>query len=363
MLKSIQIRNFGILNQLGPLDLHRINLVAGLNGCGKTSLLEAIFLLSGAGNSQLIMQPSLMRGIIPNFGIWAKSENPWRELFSNLDILQPIEIVGIHEEFGELKLEITLEKSLFKEIRIEQNGNDLTSNNLETTMHSKVPVINTPTVSALKFRHFRNSVMQTESKLQPSAQGVELSQPIPNPPFSATFVTSDTGINEEDARRLGVLKRKKLGNLLLTALKEIEPRLQSIEESSVTGGSMIYGDIGLDELVPLSVMGGGILRIAQLILAISSASDGVVVVDKIENSFHYEVLQKVWKVVDKATLSFNVQLISTTHSRENIEAAHSVLDQEHFRLHRLESRNGTSRCVTYDPDSINAAMKHGMEVR
>ena len=83
VLKSIQIQKFRILNQLSQLDLHRINLIAGLNGCGKTSLLEAIFLLSGAGNPQLIMLPDLMRGVIPSFGAWAKSEGPWRELFSN----------------------------------------------------------------------------------------------------------------------------------------------------------------------------------------------------------------------------------------------------------------------------------------
>ena len=126
---------------------------------------------------------------------------------------------------------------------------------------------------------------------------------------------------------------------------------------------MIYGDIGLDELVPLSVMGSGILRIAQLILAVSSAPGGIVLVDEIENGFHHEVLPNVWKAIGEATSTFNVQLIATTYSRENIEAAHSVLDQEHFRLHRLESKDGTSRCVTYDPDSIDAAMKHRMEVR
>ena len=363
MLKSIQIRNFRILNQLSQLDLHRINLIAGQNGCGKTSLLEAIFLLSGAGNAQLIMLPDLMRGVTPSFGVWAKSVSPWKELFSNLDILQPIEIIGKHEEFGELKLEISLEKLLFEEIRIRQNGKDSTPSNLETLIQSKIPVTNTPTVSALKLRYFRNSALQIESKLQPSSQGIELSQPIPNPPFPVIFATFGTGSPEQDAQRLGILKQKKLGNFLLSALREIEPRLQSVEESSATGVAMIYGDIGLDELVPLSVMGGGILRIAQLILAVSSALGGIVVIDEIENSFHHEVLPNVWKIIEEATLAFNVQLILTTHSLENIEAAHSVLDQEHFRLHRLESKDGTSRCVTYDPDSIDAAMKHRMEVR
>lgn len=127
-----------------------------------------------------------------------------------MNILQPIEIVGKHEEFGELGLEITLEKSLFEEIRIKQNGRDSTLNNLETPIKSKIPVTNTPTVSALKLRYFRDSVLQTESKLQPSSQGVELSQPIPNPPFPLTFATTDSGSSEQDARRLGLLRQKSL---------------------------------------------------------------------------------------------------------------------------------------------------------
>lgn len=363
MLKSIQIQNFRILNQLSLQDLHRINLIAGLNSSGKTSLLEAVFLLSGAGNAQLLMNPYIMRGLIPNIGTSAMAENPWREVFSNLDILQAIEIVGDHQEFGELKLEIKLEKSVFEEIRIGQNGTDSISNHPQTPRQNRAPVTNTPTAPALNLRYFRDSTIQTESKIRLNAQGVEISQPIASPPFNAVYVSSHTGSYEEDAHRLGLLRRRKMGDLLLRALNVIEPKLQSVEESSATGVSMIYCDVGLDELIPLSIMGDGISRIARLILAISSAPGGVVVVDEIENGFHHTVLPNVWRVVEEATSNFNVQLISTTHSLESIEAAHEVLDHETFRLHRLESNGKTNRCVTYVPESIEAAMKHGLEVR
>ena len=126
---------------------------------------------------------------------------------------------------------------------------------------------------------------------------------------------------------------------------------------------MIHGDIGLDELVPLAVMGDGISRIARLILAISSVPGGVAIADEIENGLHHTVFPNVWKVVDEATSTFNVQLISTTHSWENIKAAQGVLNRGSFRLHRLESNGQKNRCVTYVPESIGAAMKHGLEVR
>lgn len=363
MLNSIQIQNFRILNQMSLPDLHRINLIAGLNSCGKTSVLEAVFLLSAAGDAQLLMNPYIMRGLSPNIGIWTRAENPWGEVFSNLDIRQTIEIVAEHDEFGQLKLEITLERPLHEEIRIEQNGKKSIPSNLEAPIQNRVPVTSISIVPALNLRYFRETNMQTESKIRPNSQGVEISQPATTPHFTAIYVSSYTGSYEEDARLLGLLKRKKLGYLLLRALKVIEPRLQSVEESSATGFPMIYVDVGLNELVPLVGMGDGISRIARLILAISSVPGGVVLVDEIENGLHHSVLPNVWKVIEEATSNFNVQLISTTHSRENIEAAHSVLDQKHFRLHRLESNDGKNRCVTYVPESIKAAMKHGMEVR
>lgn len=209
MLKSVKIRNFRILNQLSLGDLRRINLIAGLNSCGKTSLLEAIFLLIGAGNAHLFMNSNIIRGLIPNTDIWARAESPWKEVFSNLDMLQAIEIVGEHEEFGELKLEITLERSLSEEVQFVQNGKGLISNHLESQRKIRSPVSDILQAPALNLRYFRDATLQAESKIRPKVQGVDISQPIASPLFNAIYVSSRTGSYEEDANRLGVLRRKR----------------------------------------------------------------------------------------------------------------------------------------------------------
>ena len=48
MLEELLIRNYRIFKELKIDKLSRINLVAGSNNTGKTSILEAIFLLAGA---------------------------------------------------------------------------------------------------------------------------------------------------------------------------------------------------------------------------------------------------------------------------------------------------------------------------
>ena len=126
---------------------------------------------------------------------------------------------------------------------------------------------------------------------------------------------------------------------------------------------MIWGDIGLSELVPLSAMGEGMTQIARLVLAIASVPDGVVLVDEVENGIHHSVLPDVWRAIDEAAKQFHTQIFATTHSFECIEAAHQALGSDGFLLHRLEVSDAENRCVTYEPNAIDAALRHNLEVR
>ena len=65
MLKHLKIRNFRIFKALEIDRLGRINLIAGKNNAGKTSLLEAVFLLAGAGNAQMAINTHVIRGLDP----------------------------------------------------------------------------------------------------------------------------------------------------------------------------------------------------------------------------------------------------------------------------------------------------------
>ena len=152
--------------------------------------------------------------------------------------------------------------------------------------------------------------------------------------------------------------------LLLEALKVIEPKLQSIEENSASGAPMIWGDIGLFELVPLAVMGEGMSPTCPAgSCYFRRAEDGVFLVDEIENGIHHSVLPRVWRAIDSVAKQFNTQIIATTHSLECVRAAHESLVEDDFRLHRLEANEVGNRCVTYDPETIAAALDFNLEVR
>ena len=95
MLKRLQIQNFRGFNALEINQLSGINLIAGKNNSGKTSLLEAIFLLAGGGNAQLAVNTNVIRGIEKD-GV-PVSDPFWKQLFFNLDIERSIKIEGEHK--------------------------------------------------------------------------------------------------------------------------------------------------------------------------------------------------------------------------------------------------------------------------
>lgn len=92
MLKRLQIQNFRGFNALEINQLSGINLIAGKNNSGKTSLLEAIFLLAGGGNAQLAVNANVIRGREKDRA--SVRDFFWKQLFFNLDMEQSIKIEG-----------------------------------------------------------------------------------------------------------------------------------------------------------------------------------------------------------------------------------------------------------------------------
>ena len=345
MLERLHIRNYRVFKDLKIDNLSRINLIAGKNNSGKTSLLETIFLLAGGGNPKAALHS---RGMGSDLGS-ATGETLWKPMFSELDMDRTIEITGQHKTSGQLTLKIVLEQPRADEISLDRPGGAYSNSDAYEL--------------ALVFRYTDPKGEQFESRMRRKKETFEI-KPIPiTLAFEARILHSGIGDMREEAQLLGRLRKHKRGQVLLEALQVIEPGLQSIEDNSASGAPMIWGDIGLPELIPLSAMGEGMTRIARLILAIASTPDGVVLVDEIENGLHHSVLPKVWQVVDATAQQFNTQIFATTHSFECIEAAQPFFCSGNFLLHRLEASKTENRCVTFKPNGISAAIRHNLEVR
>ncbi len=96
MLTTLEIENYRAFRFLRA-ELGRINLIAGANGSGKTSLLEALFLLASGGNA--ISANGVRSGP-------ARGPVETHRIFLHLDSSRTIRIAGDHATKGHLRLDM-----------------------------------------------------------------------------------------------------------------------------------------------------------------------------------------------------------------------------------------------------------------
>lgn len=361
MYKSFEVRNFRCFPRLTLAHLERINLIAGVNNIGKTALLEALFLHCGAYNPELTLRLNTFRGIDTvkvERGRW--TETPWDSLFSGFDVSVDIELDGEDDITRRRLLRLRVirqpqELARFAQL-IERNPDDPAS----LVIQSKVIDI------VLEFA-YQQEGQDGRYYMILDPKGLRIEPIPPPPPFPAFFLPARIRIPlQEDAERFGRLEIAGQQDVLVRALRVIEPQLRRLAVVVVGGVPVIHGDIGMGRLLPLPIMGEGMTRIASLILTIGNASGGVVLVDEIENGLHHSIMSDVWRVIGEVARRFNVQIFATTHSMECIAAAHQAFAESEvyeFCLHRLERRNDDILAVTYDQETLKAALETGLEVR
>ncbi len=129
----------------------------------------------------------------------------------------------------------------------------------------------------------------------------------------------------------------------------------------------VYVSLGLGRPVPLRLVGEGVTRVLEIVLAIYNDYGGVVMVDEVENGLHYSVLPDVWRAIGRAAESADVQVMATTHSYECVRAAHlAAADAATYdlRVHRLErDRNGKVFVIGYDRESLDTSLDLEWEIR
>lgn len=348
MFTRLTLKHFRAFGNLDVKRLAPINLFTGKNNSGKTSFLEGVFLLSGAGNPQLSINTNVVRGI-DSAQAHTVGETLWKPLFNEFDMEKPLSVSGMHSSLGPMNLRISSEQADNFQLSLKDSKPSSPSGNGGS--------------EALLFSFRLGTAQPVDTRINLTSTGFQIAEANRSVPFQAIILTSRIGNNQEDAIRLGQLRKRKQGDLVLDALRIVEPSLLSVEDNVASGTPMIWGDIGLPELVPLPVMGEGMSRIARVILAIASVPGGIVLIDEFENGIHHSALGELWRAVFEAATQFNVQVFATTHSFECACAAQASLNEDSILLHRLERGKDIARCVTYSSEEFDNAVAHNLEVR
>ena len=118
--------------------------------------------------------------------------------------------------------------------------------------------------------------------------------------------------------------------------------------------------------VPLKSLGDGATRIFGVALALANCRDGILLLDEAENGVHHSLQAEFWNMVLRAASARNTQVLATTHSKDCINGfAWATLECPDIDgyLIRLERENGEIRAVEYSKEELETAAKQDIEVR
>ena len=118
--------------------------------------------------------------------------------------------------------------------------------------------------------------------------------------------------------------------------------------------------------VPLKSLGDGAVRLFGVALALANCRDGFLLIDEAENGIHHSVQRDFWTMVLQSALRDNVQVLATTHSWDCVKgfarAAAENKDVEGV-LVRLDRDEKRIRAVEYSESELEVAADQGIEVR
>jgi hypothetical protein len=364
MLKTFEIRNFRCFKHQRIDSLERLNLIAGKNNTGKTSFLEAVFLHIGPNNPDLPLRINFFRGIeiFP-----AEPEELWGSLFFDKNTEATIELRSTDQSDKSNTLNITLEESEESELTPPaiSTATSGTTTTLTTTIEPQMTLFKRS--RGLILTYINGSGQTVVSRAFVGPQGEIRARPSGTKhKFPGVFLPARVRFLPADASRFSKLDRKGQTQHLLSTMQLLEPRLKRLAVLFTGGLPLINGDIGLTELIPIPMMGEGMVRLLSILLAIYDSRDGIVLIDEIENGLHYAVMPKVWQAIAVAARESNTQVFATTHSWECVVAAHqsfSASETYDFLYHRFNFVRGEIKVVTYDQKKLDTAVRTGLEVR
>lgn len=272
-------------------DLRRVNLIAGVNNAGKTSLLEAIYMLAHQNDETALLDVHRWRGRIEGEPdpAWLVRQLPPEILLSGSFDDVPENSCRLHiRRVDEADIDIKDQSYFLAKIALASNYGDR-EQNADVALFS-----NRPPRASFQGRHWLCRSTLTSSF------------------WSNRF---DTLVKANEAALATGTKAK-----VIDFIRErVDSRLTNIELVDDQHHFLVSHQ-DFDPAPDLSSFGDGMRRTFEIGLLFAGVRGGVLLIDEFENAIHPELLTAFTRVVQELAVEHNVQVFLTTHSKEALDA-------------------------------------------
>jgi ABC-type transport system involved in cytochrome c biogenesis ATPase subunit len=188
--------------------------------------------------------------------------------------------------------------------------------------------------------------------------------------YPAILISPRAPSSREYAQYYSNLHRTRKAKPVLEALKSIFDEIDDVSVEIVAGEPVLHADVkGMNELIPIGDLSGGIDKFLSMAVSIVMNRGGVILVDEIESGFYYKNTPQLLTTLVSLCDKHDVQLFATTHSYEFLQVLSEATTAarrgaDDFALIRLEKEKGHQPIVTLIPGaSYRSAIESNFEIR
>lgn len=284
---SFEINQYKKLNKTFLNNISKVNIIAGGNNTGKTSLLEAIYLQSNLNDINALIEMERIRG---NFG--SEIPSSWIEKIFH----QKIDIDSIFNE-TECALEISFN----------QTSEPIDKSNYIKSIDCEALI--------------SDSILDSKMHLYTNREPVLLYDEVKKlctAALSSPFRYTPRLLERAHAKSV---ENQYLSKIIDFIIKYIDPRIEKIELTTIDSVKrFMVSSSESDKALDLSQYGEGVQRVFEIGLLMGYCRNGVLCIDEMDSAIHKNLLIPFTAFIQNLADDFNVQVFLSTHSKECIDA-------------------------------------------
>ena len=328
MIKSLSIENFRCVDKLQIDNIKKINFIIGENNCGKTTLLEAMTLISSSSRIGVIENIKSINRFIEN-----KVEI--KNLFHNFDYDNNISFNYNQEDDTNYEINIS---PIVKDNKKLSNDNVELNYNIIAIHNEEIQENN------LTIPNINNTIYMMNRK----AENIEDKKEI--------YIPSKIEYSTLTSYLIEILKNKNEAQLL----EMISYFNKDIKAISVLNNDIYVNVEGINELVLLNLMGDGLKKYLSVILPIFVNKYSIISIDEIENGLHNKAIRHLLRSILTLSRNNDMQMFFTTHNYNVLRIISDIVtNEDYFKdlkdiiniINIYNTENEGFKTYNYDVDS------------
>ena len=351
--KSVSVTNYRSFKKLSIDGFRRFNIFGGLNGVGKSTLLETLFLSVDLNHPATLMKPF----------VWRKVKYPMHNpavLIPNTSEPGLIEVGRATSPLLKIRLEVT-------------KFPDSASIPMPAVIQSGQPPglekSNTPDQSGIHIKAQEdNKILETfVSKLGDEAIANRINGQAFSFPDATIFTSGEMTSPIHAASLLSDIIREGRMSELLDHIRPLQPNLSKIFLLHEEQSPVIYAIYNGKQL-PINILGDGFKSLFFTVITLMNIRRGVFFLDELDTALHFSIVPKFWKCIAEIASKEDCQIFATSHSREAILSSASGISEakiaeDDFSYFRLECESEEHKAVRYSLEEMSSADEFNFEFR